>query len=207
MSRVPKPALIVGVIVVLVLVALGLSRCGGDDDSSTTSGTTTTTSTSVDGSSSATRDPSDPDPSDPNATTTTGADGTPGSTGSVGTTATTEAVSGERFTGTVASEEGTVAISFVRTDDALRNVAITDLVVPCLSTTGGEERTETVDFLFPSVPIDDAGMVDHTDLESEWRPALSGSFNDEGRFLGGLFVNRQGDGEVCGGDFPVDLAP
>ena len=35
----------------------------------------------------------------------------------------------------------------------------------------------------------------------------SGSFNDEGRFLGGLYVNRQGAGEVCGGDFPVDLAP
>lgn len=138
-----------------------------------------------------------------------GPDGTDTTTVEVPTTPTTEAVQGKVFTGTLGNEDGTgVELSFVRTDGAIRNLTIRGLEVSCYDTGAADDvPTEVVDIVLPEVAVAADGSVEHTDPSNPWQPALQGSFDAEGRFLGNLFLNREADGKVCGGDVPLDLAP
>lgn len=124
----------------------------------------------------------------------------------VPTTPTTEAVSGQEFS--PAGQGDYLKVSFVRTDEALRNLAIRGIEVTCLAKdASGDRSTMTIDLVFPSVPVASDGTVQYTEPDNPWRPAVSGEFNDEGHFVGNLFLNRQTKAHTCGGDFPLDLAP
>lgn len=124
-------------------------------------------------------------------------------------TPTTEAVRGETFSGKVGGDTGDdVEVGFVRTEAAMRNLAIRGLEVRCLpDSPTGKESTMKVDLIFPTVAVRSDGWVDFTDPKHPWQPAISGSFNKQGRFVGSLFLNRKVDGRTCGGDYPLDLAP
>lgn len=155
------------------------------------------------GPSSTTLDVSADPPNDPPTTTspsTTVADTEP-----VRST-TTEVVTGEPFGGAIDGEDGEADISFTKADGVIRNFAVRDLEIQCLPLAGGEATTRTVDVVIDRVPVGADGMVDFTDEDADFAPQLSGSFADDGRFIGGLYLSQQVGNDVCGGEFTFELA-
>ena len=178
---------------VAILVSPGLvfAACSKDHDKSANDGTTTTRA-------------SDPDSGGGNGATRRPASTT--SNPEVPTTPTTEAVSGQVFS--PAGQGDYLKVSFVRTDGAMRNLAIRGIEVTCLAKdASGDESKMKIDMVFPSVPVASDGQVEYTEPDNPWHPAVSGEFNKQGHFVGNLFLNFQTKVHACGGDFPLDLAP
>lgn len=141
-------------------------------------------------------------PNDPPTTaapTTTSADTEPVSS------TTTEAVSGEPFGGAVDGQDGGVDISFTRADGVIRNFAVSDSEIQCLPLSEDEVTTRTIDVVIDRVPVGADGLVDFTDEDADFSPQLSGSFADDGQFIGGLYLSQQVGDDVCGGEFTFEL--
>ncbi|MEO6987484.1 MAG: hypothetical protein ABI239_02435 [Aquihabitans sp.] len=119
---------------------------------------------------------------------------------------TTEAVTGETFGGAIDGEDGEVDISFTKADGVIRNFAVRGLKIQCLPMAGGEATSRLIDVVMDPVPVGADGMVDYTDEDGDFAPQLSGSFADDGRFIGGLYLSQQVANDVCGGEFTFELA-
>ncbi len=149
-------------------------------------------------------------PNDPPTTTTTTttapppSDTTVADTGPVPST-TTEVVAGEAFGGAIDGQDGGVDIAFTKADGAIRTFIVRDLDLQCLPLAGGEATNRTIDVVLDRVPVGADGMVDYTDEDGDFAPQLSGSFADDGRFIGGLYLSQKVDGSVCGGEFTFEL--
>ena len=146
-------------------------------------------------------------PNDPPLTATTTApasDTTVADTEPVQTT-TTEVVTGESFGGAIDGQAAGIDISFTKADGAIRNFTVRNLDIQCLPLDDGEATTRTIDVVLDQVPVGADGMVDYTDEDADFAPQLSGSFADDGRFIGGLYLSQEVDGSVCGGEFTFVL--
>ena len=146
-------------------------------------------------------------PNDPPATTTAppASDTTVADTKPPSSTSTTEVVAGESFGGAIDGQDGGIDIAFTKADGVIRNFAVRDLEIQCQPLAGGEATTRTIDVVLDRVPVGADGMVDYVDEEAAFAPQLSGSFADDGRFIGGLYLSQELDGSVCGGEFTFEL--
>ena len=173
-----------------LLVVVG-PACSNDDKSDSTS---TTLDVNVD------------PPNDPPVTTTTAPPSgtTVADTKPVAST-TTEVVAGEAFGGAIDGQDGGIDIAFTKADGVIRNFAVRDLEIQCQPLAGGEATTRTIDVVLDRVPVGADGMVDYVDEDAAFAPQLSGSFADDGRFIGGLYLSQELDGSVCGGEFTFEL--
>lgn len=178
-----------GAIALAVVAALAVGGCSKSDDAAGPNATSTTTK------------------GRPAATTTTGgpskttAPGGPtGTTTPSGPATPTTLAPGERpFAGSLDGRPDT-AVTFVR-GDGLRDFEAKGIEVTCNRTDNkGGPTTRTVDVKLPEVPVAADGSVDFTAEKAPYSPQLQGSFDARGRFLGGLYLSGQSDGEVCGAE-------
>lgn len=180
-----------GAVLFAGLLVVAGPACSKSDDSDSSS---TTLDVGVD-------PPNDPPTTTAPTKTTTANDPEPGAT-----TTTTEAVEGEVLGGALDGQADGIDVSLTRADGTIRNFTVRNLEIQCLPVAGnGATTTRTVDVIIAKVPVGADGLVDFTAEDVDYAPQLSGSFADDGRFIGGLYLSQQVGDEVCGGEFTFEL--
>ena len=169
-------------LLLVVALAVGVAACSDDGDDGAAESITSTVPTTVDG--------------------TTG--GPTATTGGV----TTSEPEGELvpepgetvFEGSVSGAADEAAVSFARSDRALRAFSVRGLAVTCNPLEGlADPETRTIDVVIDEVPLAADGTVFFNGTDG-YHPQLEGAFSGD-RFSGGLLVAYDDGGLRCAGEF------